>query len=355
VARRGKEFADVLEKYVCVRVPQVNSLDLATFQFDYGLTWSVFFMNADRTLYGRYGTRSALSRPGDVTDAGFRKAALAALELHRGYPGNKDSLRGKTGPLPAAKVPRDFPTLATYPATVDPRAGEWNNATCIHCHDVHSAQIAVQRAARKPIPMELLWPYPMPDALGLTLDPEERASVGRVAPGSAAEKAGFKAGDELLRLEGQPLVSIADVQWVLQNARDGASLTAVVKRGAREESLTLVLPAGWRRSGDTSWRMATSVFFRPDLQAGPLSAEDRQNLGLDAKAIALRISRLGTPLENAGFRAGDVIVAVGERRSGIDSLSQILEHVGRNTSPGEKLPIVVLRDGKELRLEILLP
>jgi len=355
VARRGKEFADVLEKFVCVRVPQVNSLDLATFQFDFGLTWSVFFLNADRTVYGRYGTRSALSRPDDVSDAGFRKAALAALELHRGYPANKESLRGKTGPPPSARVPRDFPTLSTYPATVDPRAGEWNNATCVHCHAVHAAQLSSHLSTGKPIPIELLWPYPMPDALGLTLDPEERAGVRSVAPASAAGKAGFKAGDEILRLEGQPLVSVADIQWGLQGARDGASLTAVVKRGAREESLSLTLPAGWRRSGDTSWRQATSTFFRPDLQANPVSTEDRKTLGLAPEAIALRVGRLGTALENAGFHSGDIIVGVGERRTGIDSMSQILEHVALNTRPGEKLSIVVRRDGKNLRLEIPLP
>jgi serine protease Do len=252
-------------------------------------------------------------------------------------------------------VPREFPTLAKYPATVNPRAGEWNNATCVHCHDVHGAQLAASRAAGTPLPIELLWPYPMPDALGLGLDPEERARVRRIAPGSTAEKAGLKAGDEILRLEGQPLVSIADVQWVLQGARDGTTLKAVVQRGGREESLSLTLPVGWRRSGDTSWRQATSVFFRPDLQAGPVSPEDRKALGLAADAIALRVSRLGTSLENAGFRSGDVIVGVGGRRTGIESLSQLLEHVGLNTRPGEKLPIEVRRDGKDLRLEIPLP
>jgi len=345
----------VLEKFVCVRVVQANSLDLAAFQFDFGLTWAVLFMNADRTIYGRYGSRSALAKPNDVTDAGFRKAALAALELHRAYPANKASLRGKTGPAPRVKIPQDYPTLARFPAKVDPKAGELNNATCMHCHDVPAAQIAVHRAAREPIPVELLWPYPMPDALGLTMDPEERATVRRVAPGSAAGKAGFKEGDDLLRLEGQPIVSIADLQWILHGATDGSTLSAVVKRGGREESLSMVLPAGWRRSGDTSWRQATWEFFRPDLQAAPLSEEERRKLTLAPDAIALRIDRLGTPLELAGFRTGDLIVAVGDRRTGIGSLSQILEHVGRNTRPGEKLAVVVLRDGKEMRLELPLP
>ena len=86
-----------------------------------------------------------------------------------------------------------------------------------------------------------------------------------------------------------------------------------------------------------------------------MSAEDRKALGLAPDAIALRISRLGTALENAGFRSGDVLVGVGGRRTGIESLSQILEHVGLNTKPGEKLPLDVRRDGKDLRLEIPLP
>jgi hypothetical protein len=338
-----------------VRVVQANSLDLATFQFDFGLTWAVMFMNADRTVYGRYGTRSALAKADDVTDAGFRKAALAALELHRGYPANKESLRGKTGPAPRFKLPRDYPTLARFPAKVDPAAGELNNATCVHCHDVHAAQAAVYRAAREAIPTELLWPYPMPDALGLALDPEERAGVRKVAPDSTAAKAGFKDGDEILRLGGQPIVSVADVQWVLHAASDGATLAAVVKRGGREEPLSLTLPAGWRRSGDTSWRQATWGYFRPDLQVTPLAEGERLKLGLAPGSIALRVGRVGAPLEVAGFRTGDLIVGVGDRRAGIDSLSQILEHIGRSTRAGEKLPITVLRDGKESRLEVVLP
>jgi len=47
-----------MDKFVCVRLVQANAMDLALFQFDYDLTFVVFFMNADKTIYGRYGSRS---------------------------------------------------------------------------------------------------------------------------------------------------------------------------------------------------------------------------------------------------------------------------------------------------------
>lgn len=355
MARRGKEFADVLEKFVCIRVVQANSLDLTAFQFDPMLTWAVLFLNADRTVYGRYGTRSGPNRPGDVTDAGFRKAALAALDLHRGYPANRESLRSKTGPAPRFRTPREYPSLSRFPAEVDVRASERNHPSCMHCHDLQVAEFGLLRAANEPLPMEALWAYPMPDALGLTLDPEERCRVKAVAPRSAGAAAGFRPGDDLLSLGGQPLISVADVQWVLHHSKDGTALASTVSRGGRIETLSIALPEGWRRRGDITWRQGTWALFRPDLRADPLNEDDRQRLGLAADAIALRIHGLGAPLEAAGFRTGDVIVSVGNRRSGIESVSQIIEHVGRHTRAGNKLAVAVLRDGKEISLQIALP
>ena len=42
-----------------MRVVKANDLDLAQFQFDFGLTFAIVFMNADKTIYGRYGSRSS--------------------------------------------------------------------------------------------------------------------------------------------------------------------------------------------------------------------------------------------------------------------------------------------------------
>src|SRR5207302_4047610 len=119
---------------------------------------------------------------------------------------------------------------------------------------------------------EVLYPYPMPNAAGLSLDPKEKAKVRKVVPGSAAQKAGFRMGDEIHALEGQPIISIADVQWVLHNASEPATLNTQVLRGRKKINLTLDLGRDWRRHSDIAWRTTTWDLRR--MAAGGLVLED---------------------------------------------------------------------------------
>ena len=63
-----------MEKFVRVRIVQANGMDLSLFQFDFDLTFAVFFMNADRTIYGRFGSRSDFKDAlRDISMEGFLK------------------------------------------------------------------------------------------------------------------------------------------------------------------------------------------------------------------------------------------------------------------------------------------
>lgn len=344
-------MAEVLSKFVCVRVIAVNNLDLAAFPFDYGLTWAVLFMNADRTIYGRYGSRTRMDGSDDVTIEGFRAAAEGALELHRGYPGNQASLAGKSGPKPRFPVPQDYPLLRKYPAEVVIK-GERNNPTCMHCHEIQAAEYAVYRQDRRPVPDEVLWAWPMPDALGLSFDLKQRATVAAVEPGSAGGKAGFLARDEVVQFGGQPILSIADLQWILERARDGAAIPAEVRRGGRKESLALSLPAGWRRKGDFSWRSGTWIAFRPDLDAEALPPAERKKAGLGDDAVAIRVKFAGPDVTDKGLRKDDVIVEVDGRRTGLATFSRFLAYIAQEKVPGQKMALTVLRAGREEKLEL---
>ncbi|MBW2293685.1 MAG: peptidase, partial [Deltaproteobacteria bacterium] len=108
-------MAKLMDRFVCVRLVKANALDLEVFRFDYDMTFAVFLMNADRGIYGRFGSRSKSGAAvRHFSLEAFRKALVAALELHAGYPRNRESLKGKRGPRSRFRVPEDFPYLKRY-------------------------------------------------------------------------------------------------------------------------------------------------------------------------------------------------------------------------------------------------
>ncbi len=348
-----------MDKFVCVRLVQANAMDLALFQFDYDLTFAAFFMNADRTIYGRFGSRSNQADPAkDISMEGFRKALLGALELHKHYPRNRSSLSGKRGAAPAFNVPEEYPSLkGKYKPTLDYEGKVARS--CMHCHQVREAERLLFRTDRKPIPTDLLYPWPMPDLVGLVLDPKEKAKLASVAIGSPAEKSGFRAGDSILTLEGQPIISIADVQWVLQQANGPAKLAAEVLRGKKKARLSLTLEKDWRRQSDISWR--TSSWDLRRMASGGLVLEDlpdleRSTAKLSSSELGLRVKYVGEYGEHAvgkraGFRKDDVIVSAAghtERMSESDWFGFLLQ----SKMPGGRLPITVLRGSERLELEL---
>jgi serine protease Do len=350
VARReSKRLAELLEKFVCVRAVEMEGVDLSLFQFDYDETWAAFFLNADRTIYGRYGTRASRGADEgvDVSVAGLEKALEGALEIHAGYPANRASLAGKKGPPPHAKEIRSFPIFKSRFAEDPPRG-------CAHCHHVWEALRSVPREARKPLPDELLWVYPKPDRLGLKLDLGERALVRTVAEGSAGARAGFRPGDRILALEGQPILSIADVQWVLQHAKPPCDLAADVDRGGERRALTLRLDPGWRQGEDIAWRTSTGA-IRP-FRWQEATPEQRRALGVKDDALCAQV--LGFPKVGPGQRAG---LAIGDFLVEIDgspravSENRWYEFLFQEKARGEPVALTVIRGGKRLRLVLAAP
>jgi serine protease Do len=242
LVERDKTVQKLLEQFVCVRVVHANGMDLTQFQFDYDQSWAAFLMNADKTIYGRYGTRSHQTESADdMSLAGFGQALQRALELHKGYPKNKALFASKRGAPVDTRAPEEYPTLrAKYTSKLE--YGPNVAKSCIHCHQVREAQRQVYRSAGKAFPETQLYPYPHPKILGLVTDPATRSTLKAVAPGSTAAADGFKPGDEIRSLEGQPILSLADLQWVLHHAGTASSLKAEVVRAGKSLPMTLSLP-----------------------------------------------------------------------------------------------------------------
>ncbi len=340
-----EELQGLLSKFVCVRLVQMWGLDLNRFQFDESMTWAVFLMNGDGTIYARYGSRAGVKELStrDVSVESFKLTLQAALRLHDDYAKDKEgvgrALAGKIGPK------REYATVESMPALKS--RGNFSErfaapgrpkAACIHCHMVPNHEILSLRAEGKPIPDRAFRPYPAPDEVGLTIDPKSLATV------SAATASGFRKGGRIAKMKGQPILSIADIQWVLHNAGAAETIEVEVEREGRAEALKLALAEGWRtRMGE--WR-----FFLLGVQNQVAGFNARPSAPESGK-LALRVGRVERSAANAGLKQGDVIVSVDGRDAAMDS-GGFTAYVAREKKKGETLKLGVRRGEETLELEV---
>lgn len=354
VLLEDSELTPLLDQFVCVRVINANALDLARFQFDFDLSFTTMIFNGDGTIYGRYGSWTHQKNPREETTAGFRAALEAALKLHRAYPASKESLLGKQGKPTAYQTPSDLPTLAgRYTRSLD-----WEGEvlkSCVHCHQIGDALRAGYRERKEKLPAQLIYPFPAPETIGIEIAPDSAARVATVTAGSAAARAGLQAGDELVQLDGQTLISSADASWVLHHAPATGSLEAGVLRQGRPVTLTIPLEDGWRNHADISRRvgtwsmraMALGGMFLEDL-----SDEERQARKLDPQGMALFAKHVGeygehAAAKKAGFRKEDVIVAI-DGLTKRTSESELIGYLLLKRQPGERVQATVLRGAERL-------
>lgn len=348
-----------LSQFVPVRIVHTNGMDMNKFQFDYDQSWAAFVLHADGTILGRYGTRSHQSESeDDVSLTGFLESLGAALQLHRDFDRVREQLVAKTGPAAPVAHPEEFPKLKKkYGSSLDYEGKVVQS--CIHCHQVGEAMREWYRDMGQAVPSEVMFPYPNPKILGIVMDPEHARTIESVTADSPAAAAGLKAGDEILECENQPIISTADIQWVLHRIGDKPAVEFDVRRGEKTEHVTLTLPEGWREQGDITWR-ATSWALRRMVTGGlrleELSADDRKALGLDDSAVGLRVKHVGqfnehAAAKRAGFKEGDVFLKVGNVERPLTE-SQLFAELINSRKPGESVAVQLLRGEKRLQLQL---
>ena len=77
----NNELTPLMDQFVRVRVINANTLDLSRFQFDYDLSFSTLFFNADGTVYGRFGSWSHQKDGEKKAVASYRRSLEGALAL----------------------------------------------------------------------------------------------------------------------------------------------------------------------------------------------------------------------------------------------------------------------------------
>ncbi|MBI3463682.1 MAG: PDZ domain-containing protein [Planctomycetes bacterium] len=357
MVRQDSEIERLEREFVCVRVVQMKGVDLRTFQFDYDQTWAAFFLNADGSIYGRYGTRAGgkehatthislaslkkamHTRAGGkehatthISLASLKKAMQRALELHRGYPANKAQLAGKLGQQPEYQYAEQIPTAVA----------KAKQRHCIHCHNV-TEDLRQTKYEQKRLAASDIWVYPLPENVGLKMDVDDGLRVEVVTPESPAAQAGILAGDELVTMNGQRLISQADIQWVLHHAPAKGQVTVTLNRGGQLLRETIVPSGRWKET-DLSWR-ESSWALRPGLWTLPLSEAEKREKGIPGDALGLFVKWVpprATLAKQAGLRDGDVIVAVDGQTAPMNE-SQFIAYVRLHHLLGDTVALTLLR------------
>lgn len=350
----------LLEKFVRVRIVGTNGLDLSLFQFDYDQSFAIMFLNADGTIYGRYGTRSHRTNwSGDVSLVGLGKAMQAVLQLHDNYPSNKTALLKKKGPKPEFESPELFPTLKTkYTSKLDYDGKVVQS--CIHCHQVGEAIRENLRLGKSKISEEVLFPYPHPKSIGLVFHPDSLGALIEVKDKSFGDISGFKKNDVVRFMNGQPIISIADIQWVLNSIpASGGKILVEVLRNNKNVNLELCLPESWRRQDDISWR-SSSWMLRRMVLGGILlenmTDDEIKAEGLSKNSMALRAKHVGqfgphAAAHKAGVLKGDILLGFDEKTNLLRE-SDIFFYAIDSKKPGDVVSLTLKRNKNILQIKI---
>jgi predicted metalloprotease with PDZ domain len=291
---RLEKIKDVANRFVRVRLARIEDVDVNRFEFDLDLTLMVFFLNPDGKVYARYGGRDSVDADNRQSLAGLRYTMRSVLATHE------------------SEEPRFAQPTETKPLL--PRDLGRKRKGCVHCHNVKEMQER-KLATQGKWTRDLVWRYPPPDNVGITLELDRGNVVKAVKKDSPASKAGLKPGDQVAVLGAVPIHSFADAQFALDRAPAKGSIKVEWLRSGKLHAATLELTEGWRRT-DYTWR-ASQRDRVPTLRVSgdDLSAIEKKKLGLAENQTAFRQSMTVHSLaRKAGVLPGDVITGLDGHR-----------------------------------------
>lgn len=350
VAKGNKVIRELTEKhFISLRQVEMKNVNLSLFQFDYDLNWAAIFMNADGIIYSRYGTQSAAGADTYNSVESLEKTMRRVLTLHANATNYRKYLAGKRG------KPKPYKTALEMPGME--KKEEYRKTTqvnnCIHCHNIHDAENH-QLHLEGTMTNEKLWRYPLPNNIGLEIDPKDGLKINRVIAGSAAEKAGLKVGQSVAYMNGQLILSIADIQWVLHHLPNTATNIRIRPWNSNREHV-LTTRIGWKKT-DISWR-GSLWNLHPRLRVYMPAAKPNElkQLNLPAGQHALKVqwinngSAEGQAALKAGLKLNDFIIAMAGK-----PFEKTIDHdifnaqVKLNYKSGQKLPLTLMRNGKRI-------
>jgi serine protease Do len=165
------------------------------------------------------------------------------------------------------------------------------------------------------------------DSLGL--EQVRGALVANVIKDSPASRSGFKVGDVILSMDGEPLEEFKELPKRVAASRAGSQSVFDVYREGGEHEVKVVIGAmpGEEKKLALVDDDATAETAKLGLQLARLTPENRERykLGKDSSGVLVAGVERNSPASKAGIRTGSVINMVGQKT--VESPDDVIEHV----------------------------
>ncbi|ACS87399.1 serine endoprotease DegQ [Musicola paradisiaca] len=148
-------------------------------------------------------------------------------------------------------------------------------------------------------------------AKAFKVEAQRGAFVSEVIPKSAAAKAGIKAGDVLISLDGKPINSFAELRAKIGTTAPGKTVRVGLLRDGKQQEVSVVL--------DNSANATTNADnLSPALQGASLTNGQLKD---GSKGVLIENVAKDSAAAKVGLQKGDIIVGVNRER--VESISQL--------------------------------
>lgn len=186
------------------------------------------------------------------------------------------------------------------------------------------------------------------DSLGLKST--DGALVAEPQPGSPADKAGIKAGDVITAVNGEKIRNARELARRIGAMAPGTSVKLSVLQKGSERTVTLTLgelPREARAGMPADRESPAADGARLGLQLAPAGSV----AGASAEGVVVTAVEPGSPADERGFKAGDVILEVGGRA--VSSPADVRNALEEARKDGKRTVLMRVKSGETSRFVAL--